>query len=348
MKMLCCRSFALLAALVACPLQAEVVFVGKYPAKIVPEQVATLNFTTKGEVTDLVYNTTDRIEKDTVIGVMEKKKTIEAREDMELQLSRERLTKNDEIRKLESQREKLRFYLSLSPSERTFAKDIKPEGDEKVSASALKDIDERVALLRQELRTLERRKRAEFEIKYDANTLRMPFTGRLQYHVTLPEEGTPLLITQTEVLRSFATVCDDSAFYITLNVSNTDLALLPPEQFSANVELPDGKVLAGVFSHRRVEKAGSNGDMLVYFFKLSEEDHPSAFKMLGSNAMANLLYTPEEGVERVSKIQLLSHPSAPECENWKQLVSIAYPGYVIVVVTERDILIRKQNTEANS
>lgn len=346
--MACLRTIVLLAALAACPLGAEVITVGKYPAKIVPEQVASLNFPNKGEVTDLMYNTSERLQKDTVIGILEKKKTAEAREDMELQLTRERLTKNDEIRKLQGQREKLKFYLSLSPAERAYASDLKPDGDEKISPSALKDIDERIGLIRKELRTLERRKRAEFEAKYEANTLRMPFTGRLQYHVTLPEQGEPLLLTQNETLRSFATVCDDSAFYITLNISNTDLTLLPEERFSANVELPGGRVLTGVFSHRRVEKSGSNGDMLVYFFKIPEELHPHAFNMLGSNAMATLLYSAEEGMMRVPKMQLLAHPSAPECESWKQLVSEVYPGYVIVVITERDILIRKKNTEADS
>ena len=343
------RTIALLAALAASPLGAEVVSVGKYPAKIVPEQVATLNFQGKGTVTDLLRDASGRIEKDTVVGILEKQKTAEAREDMELQIARERLSKRDEIRKLEVQREKLRFYLKLTPAERAYAKDLRPEGDGNVSPTAMKDIDERIDLLKRELSTMERRKRAEFEAKHEPNTLRMPFTGRIQYNVILPENpDEPLDYTQGAAIRSFATVCDDSAFYITLNISSSDLTLLPEERFSAYVELPGGRRLSGTYAFRRVEASGSSGDMLVYFFRLPPEDHEMAFNMMGSNASAVLLYSAEEGVERVPKIKLLAHPAAPDCEDWKQLVSIAYPGYVIVVVTERDILIRKLQNEPNS
>ena len=335
----------------AAPLHAEILRVGRYPAKIVPEQVDTLGFQGKGIVSDIILDTTARVEKDTIIGILDKDKTEEAREDMELQLTRERLTKRDEIRKLELQLQKIKFYQKLSESERAFAKDLRTEGEEAVSPTALKDINERITLLKKELNTIERRKRTEFKLKHEQNTLRMPFTGRLQYNITLPEDPSqPFEYSQGAGYIPFATVCDDSAYYITLNISTSDISLLPEEQFSAYIELPGGRRLNGVYAHRRVEKNNNgNGDMLVYFFRLSEEDHEIAFNMLGSNAMATLLYTAEKGVESVPKMKLLSHPAAPECEDWKQLVSIAYPGYVIVLVTERDILIRKQTpTESNS
>ena len=344
------RASIVAVALLVSRLGAEVVNIGKYPAKIVPEQVATLAFQGRGVVTDLVRGPKQlRVEKDTVVGIMDKDKTEEAREDMELQLSRERLTKQDEIRKLQGQREKLQFYLKLSGPERAYARDMRPEEGQEISPNALKDIDARIDLLHRELNTLERRKRTEFQAKHEQKTLRMPFTGRLQYNFTLPEDpNEPLEYMQNANGRPFATVCDDSAFYITLNISSSDLTLLPEERFSAYIELPGGKRLSGVFSHRRVEKGG-NGDMLVYFFKLPVEDHEQAFNMLGSNAMAMLMYSAEEDVVRVPKIKLLSHPSAAECEDWKQLVSITHPGYVVVIVTERDVLIRKQHTsDANS
>lgn len=320
---------------------ADIVTIGKYSAKIVPEQVAVLSFQTKGIVSDLLVDTSHRIEKGTVVAILEKEKTAEAREDMELQISRERLTKRDEMRKLEAQRDKLKFYLSLSEQERVYAKDFKAENTEDNSPAALKDIDERISLLKRELSTMERRKRAEFETKHEQNTLRMPFTGRLQYNITLPEDPSQPFEFAQGGARAFATVCDDSAFYITLNITDTDLGLLPEENFSAFVNLPEGKQLRGSFAFRRVEKANNGGDMLVYFFKIPAEDHATAFNMLGSNATATLQYSAGEGAERISKISLLAHPAAPECEDWKQLVSIAYPGSVLILVAERDLLIRK-------
>lgn len=325
-------------ALVA-PLQAEIVTIGKYHAKIVPEQVTTLNFSNKGMVSDIVVDTTQQIEKGTVVGIMDKDKMAEAKEDLELQIARDRLSKRDEVRKLKLQREKLSFYLNLTPAERKYARDVSPEEG---ADTSLEDIDERIALLEKELSTMERRKRAEFDSKNEQNTLRMPFTGRLQYHFNLPEDPTvPFEYTQGG-LRPFATVCDDSAFYITINISDAEIGLLPGERFSVYVNMPSGEQLRGVYAFRRVEKSNNGSDMLVYFFKLPQECHETAYNMLGSNANAVLLYSAEEDVLSIPKMQLLTHPAAPECEDWKQLVAKTHPGYMVVIITERDVLIRKQ------
>lgn len=335
-----CSAFALSAALAfAAPLAAEVVTIGKLPAKVVPEQVATLSFPTKGMVSDIVADTSQRIEKGTVIGIIDKEKTAEAKEDLELQIAKERYVKNDEMRKLQLQRQKLAFYLNLTPGERKYATDAKPEEG---SGATLEEIDERIELLKKELSTVERRLRNEFNNKHENNTLRMPFTGRVQYHFPMPEEPDKPFEYAQGGLRPFASVCDDSAFYITISINDTDLSLLPEERFSAYVSLPSGKQLRGVFAFRRVEKTNSGNDMLVYFFKLPQEDHEIAYNMLGSNANAILLYSAEDDAQTVSKKTLLAHPAAAECEDWKQLVAKAYPGYAVVIITERDVLIRKQ------
>ena len=329
---LLCAALAL-----ASQLRAELVTIGKMPAKVVPEQVAQLSFQSKGEVSDIVADTSHRLEKGTVVGIMDKDKMAEAQEDMELQITRDRLTKRDEIRKLKLQRKKLSFYLQLSPAERKYAKDMQPEED-----ISPQEIDERIDLIQKELSTMERRKRAEYDAKHEQNTLRMPFTGRLQYHFPMPEDPSKPFEYAQGGLRPFASVCDDSAFYITLSISDTDLSLLPEERFSAYISMPSGRQLRGVYAFRRVEKSNGGGDMLVYFFKLPQEDHEIAYNMLGSNAAATLLYNAEEDVQVIPKIELLAHPAAPECEDWKELVAKAYPGYAVVIVTEREVLIRQQ------
>ena len=320
-------------------LRAELVTIGKMPAKIVPEQVAQLSFQGKGLVSDIVPDTSHRLEKGTVVGIMDKEKMVEAQEDMELQITRDRLTRRDEVRKLKLQRKKLSFYLNLTPAERKYAKDMQPEDEGEIS---LEEIDERIALLQRELNTMERRKRAEFDSKHEQNTLRMPFTGRLQYHFPMPEEPDKPFEYAQGGLRPFASVCDDSAFYITVNINDTDLSLLPEDRFSAYINMPSGKQLRGSYAFRRVEKNNGGSDMLVYFFKLPQEDHETAYNMLGSNANAVLLYSAEEDVKAIPKIRLLTHPAAPECEDWRQLVDKAYPGHVVVIITERDVLIRQQ------
>lgn len=347
MRLFTRTALATLATGMLSALSAEVVVVGKFQAKIVPEQISSLTFNVRGMVTDLQKDTSRRIEKNAIVGIMDKDKLEEEREDMELQLERERYSKQDEIRKLKNDRKKLEFYLSLSEKERVYAKDIRLEEGVEISQAALKDIDRRIDLTQRELSTMERRKRTEFDNKHAASTLRMPFTGRLQYNLPLPENlDEPFEYNQITGI-AFATVCDDSAFYITLKISDTDISMLPEERFSACITLPGGRRVPGTFALRRVEKSGNTGDILAYFFKVNPEDHDLAYNMMGTTAQAELLYTPEEGVEMVKKSELLAHPAAPECENWNQLVARARPGYVIVLITERSILIRKQ-TEQDS
>jgi len=319
----------------ALPLAAAPVTVGKYSAKIVPERVEVLTLPERGTITDLV-DAGERLENGTIIAILNKERTEENREDMELQIARERISKRDEIQKLKAQRRKVQFYNSLTESERRFNTDF--PADETPEANTLQDIDERILLLEKELKTMERRKRKEFDDKHEKLTLRMPFTGRLQYNITLPEDRTKPF-EYSETVRSFATVCDDSAFYITINLSESELALLDEKQFSTTVKLPGGKQLRGTYSHRRVERANNGSDMLVYFFRLPESDFSTAYNMLGSNTSAELVYETDEKTLHVSKAELVAHPKAADCEDWPQLISQTYPDYEILLIGRRELVL---------
>lgn len=316
---------------------AEEVSLGTQAAKIVPEQVAVLTLSERGIVTDFADPGT-RLEQGAVVARVNKEKLAQEKEDMELQLARERINKKDELRKLEAEKRKIEFYLNLSDGERKFAKDLTPANGETPTPDSLADLNERMDLLKRELSTIERRKRAEWESKYDSSTLKMPFAGRLQYNVTLPQDQSKPF-ENTGMVQTFATACDDSAYYITVNINRSELTQLPAEHFRAEVKLPANRILRGTYAFRRVERANSGGDMLVYFFKLPAEDHETAHTMLGSNARATLIYNAGEGVQRVRKAALAAHPEASRCENWEELVAVAYPGHQIVIIAERDIII---------
>ena len=120
-------TFALLGAL---PLAAAPVQVGRYSAKIVPERVSVLTIPDAGIVSDLA-SAEGRLDAGTVIAILNKERTAEDREDMELQIARERINKRDEIQKLRNQRRKVEFYNSLSADERRFNSDFKGD-DQKV------------------------------------------------------------------------------------------------------------------------------------------------------------------------------------------------------------------------
>ncbi len=325
-------TFALLGAL---PLAAAPVQVGRYSAKIVPERVSVLTIPDAGIVSDLA-SAEGRLEAGTVIAILDKERTAENREDMELQIARERINKRDEIQKLRNQRRKVEFYNSLSTDERRFNSDFK--GDDQPGSNTLQDIDERISLLERELKTVERRKRKEFDEKHDKLTLRMPFRGRLQYNITLPED-TSKPFEYTETVRSFATVCDDSAFYISISISDSNISLLDEKCFSATVKLPGEKQLTGTYSHRRVERNPNGGDMLVYFFRLPESEHETAYNMLGSNTNAELIYETGGETLHIAKTELVMHPKASECETWEQLIRLTHPEYKILLIGRRELVL---------
>ncbi len=332
------------ALLALAPVAAEPVLVGKFPAKVVPEQLSVFTLPERGEVTDMVPE--GRVEAGAVVAVLNKQRTQEEREDMEFQLSKERLACRDELRKLQQQRQDLEFYLNLSDRERRYASANLPAGMSPTPES-LQDIDERISLATYELNTMEKRRRDKFERDNESRTLRMPFSGRLQYNITLPEDlSAPMEI--SGMVQTFATACDDSAFYITISVTRSDLSLLPPEKFRVSIALPEGKELLGHYDRRRVERSPSGADMLVFFFRLAPEDAETAFRMLGSHATASLFYEAEETVERVSKAQLAAHPAAAECEDWAELVERVYPGARMVFVAEGDVVIRKPSAPAEA
>ncbi len=318
---------------------AEPVVIGKYPAKIVPEQISDIRLPENGIITDLAPEGT-RLSKGDTIAIINKEQTARDREDMELDLARERIAKKDEIRKLEAQRRQVTFYLSLSEGERRYNTDFQGK-DQQPTADSLKDIDERMELLQRELTTLERRKKREFDLKHDKLTISMPFDGQLQYNVPLPEsaeERANGFTLPENNMRTFATVCDDSAYYITIPMADGANSLLDEQLFCVEISLPAGKKLVGRFAQRKVEHAG-NGDALIYYFRIAAEEHDKAFRMLGSRYTATLLYEADGGVLRVSKAKLAAHPQAARCENWEQLVQLAHPGYAILIIGAADIVL---------
>lgn len=331
LALLCTAAFASHAA----PVQ-----VGVLPAKIVPEQMTQLSME-KGILTQLADNS-GRLEKGSIIAVLNEEELAREREEAELKLCRDRLNNRDEIRKLELQRSKVEFYLSLSKEERQYASDLKDQNTP-ASRESLRDINERIDLLKRELNSMERLKRTELQQKQEKNTLKMPFSGKLQYHFPLPENlSAPYEYNQTNHL-PFATVCDDSAYYITVNISRAELTVLPENLFETEVKLADGKILKGTYSHRRVEQNRSGGgDMLVYFFRLPQEEHETAFRIIGSHVKARLLFHAGEGTEMLTKSELATHPETEHCRNWEELVEKLYPDYNIILIGDSDIIIRRK------
>ena len=332
-----CSLLSFLLGITALHAAAESIVVGKYPAKIVPEQISEISLPEYGTITD-VADETQHHQVDAVIAIVNKEQTAEERENLELKIARERISLRDDMRKLQAQRRQVKFYLSLSKDERRYNTDYKSDPNPPTQES-LKDIDERIALLQKEIDTLERRLTKEFDRKHNPLTLRMPFSGRLQYNVILPEDRTKPFRIPEVAGRVFATACDDSAFYITIALNEGSNALLKPENFSVSITLPEGKQLRGEFAFRRVERQAST-DLLAYYFRVPKEAHEQAYSMLGSKYTATLHYEAGDGITRVSKATLATHPKAEQCSDWEELINLAYPEYNILVIGTKDIILR--------
>jgi hypothetical protein len=65
--------------------------------------------------------------------------------------------------------------------------------------------------------------------------------------------------------------------------------------------------------------------------------------MLGSNAKARLVYDAGENVQYISKIELIAHPEAAECDSWEELISRLYPEHSLILIGERNIIIRPRS-----
>lgn len=335
------RCYTLISALLIYlqpPLQAEPVQVATLPAKIVPEQATTLNL--ENGVISHLADAAQHQEAGAIIAVLNEERTAQEKEELQLKIAREEMRLRDELRKLEIQRSKVQFFLNLSPRERRYANNI-GQDDMPPTPESLRDIDERIALIRREMETSTRLMQQEFDRNHAKLTLKMPFAGRLQYHFTLPKDPTRPFEYHGLPGRPFASVCDDSAFYITINLAKAELTQLPEKNFSISISLPEDKTLTGTYSHRSVEHNNSGGgDMLVYYFKVPEADKEVAYNMLGSHAKARLIYDAGDHVQYVSKLELITHPEAAECENWEQLVSKLYPEHTLILIGERNIIIR--------
>lgn len=329
---------AALLAVFAPVLNAEPVQVALLPAKIVPEQAATLHL--ENGVVSHLADASQRQPAGAVIAVLNEERTAQEQEELELKIARENMRLRDELRKLEVQRQKVQFYLELSPRERRYAKGMGAD-DLPPTPESLRDIDERISLLKREQESSPRLMKQDFERNHAKLTLKMPFAGRLQYNFPVPEDLSHPFEYVSLPGRSFAAVCDDSAFYITVMLTRPELINLPEENFSVSVALPEGRQLCGTFAYRKLEQnAGGRGDMLVYYFKVPEADKETAFNLLGSNAQARLDYEAGSHVQQVSKLELVARPEAAECENWEQLVQRLYPDHVLILVGERNIIIR--------
>lgn len=316
---------------------ADEILLGEFPAEITPEQARVIPLKETGPVTELI-DVSGRIPRDTIIACVNREEIEQKERETELKLLRDAVSKKDDIRKLEEQKAELKFYLSLPLSQRKYETTV---SDKKLTKESLKDLEERINLAQRELVSSEKREQMNLKKLRDQYIIRMPFDGRVQYHFTLPEDPNQPL--ELEGGQPFITVCNDSAFYINIALSQSDMTQLPAEKMHVRVSLSEGKSLSGVFAHRRVEtdRSGSN-TRLIYSFRVPQNDHDLAYSLVSSKCIAKVYYEVDGEILRVPKNELTLNPMALRATSWSQLAETVYPDYVVVVVAADAVILRKK------
>ncbi len=319
---------------------AEFIEVGTYPAKVSPEQIAILPVVEKGYVTQFA-DETKRLKKGDIIAKVNEEQLKEEKLDLDLQILSDKITRKDSIRALKKQKRQLQFYFSLSERERRYASDIQVHG-EVPTREAIEDIDERIELAEMEMERKPLRMEKDFQKKVEANTITMPFDGRFSYQVILPEDRSQPYETKAE--SHFATAIDDSSYYITMPITQASLTQLPTDKFITRIDLPAGKQLNGVFSHRRLEKAG-NSEAFVYYFRVPASDMERAYDMLGSTAQAKLFYQLSDSHKRVDLNQHYGGEAAENSASKEEFIRKTFPGYNILLETDTELILIPEGEE---
>ncbi len=310
-------------------------FIKTFRAKIVPERIRTYTMPTDGVIENWVQNG-GRLKKDDLFATINKEELENERNELEVKILRDRVTKQEEITKLEKQLEEVKFYSSLTKKEKSYSSYKQDTGKK-----AVQNLKDKLELAKKELAILGKKQQSDFRRKEEKYILKMPFDGRIQYQISFPSDGSKSMFLDASAL--IATVCDDSAYYLTISLGDPDLTRLAPEAFSLVVKMSNGSTLRGDYSFKRVEKNSSNGgDLLAYFFKLPAECHERAHAMLGSNCTAQLYYNPAEDVIRLNKLKLASRPEGRECSSWQELLEKVHPEYELIVNGETELIVRKK------
>ncbi len=319
---------------------AEFIEVGTYPAKVSPEQFAILPIGEKGYVTQFA-DETKRLKKGDVIAKINEEQLKEEKLDLELQILSDKISRKDNIRTLKKQKRQLQFYFSLNERERRYASDIQVHG-EVPTRQAIDDIDERIELAEMEMERKPLRMEKDFQKKIELNTIVMPFDGRFSYQIVLPEDlSVPY---ETKPVPHFVTAIDDSSYYITMPITQAALTQLPTDKFIARIDLPAGKQLNGVFSHRRLEKAGS-GEAFVYYFRVPSSDKERAYDMLGSTAQAKLFYQLRDSLKRVDLNHHYGGEAAEGSMSKEDFIRKAFPGHNILLETDTELILIPEGEE---
>ncbi len=317
-------------------LAGQELYVSRHAARILPARIVNIPVPEAGEIRIHCFGE-GRVNAGTLLAVLNEENLAMEEQELEITLMQQRLERDKVLYKLQKHKEELEFLQKLPNERRAYAAErMQAQPDERMLAS----LDEEMELLHRRFRIAEAKARQTLNKKRQLCTLHMPFTGRLQYHITLPEKegGTVPVTSSTPVV----TIVDDSAFYVVLPATDPAWSKLEHERLHLSIDLGSGEKLCASWHHQKVDK-GERGEALFYYFLVPEAEKEKAFSLIGSNIVAELFLSAEPDWLYEKKTALAMEAGSSPIETWEKLIEALRPQHDIVFIGETHICMKKKD-----
>ena len=316
---------------------ADTHYISRYAAAVVPQQMLTVPLSESG-VVEFCHKGEGCVEKGTLLVRVNAAELALEEAELKNQQRQNKATAEESLLKLRRQKEELEFIMAQPAGRRQFMEArFKTQADER----ALALLNEQIAVQEERVRISNEKLQQAFDKKKETREVRMPFSGRVQFHINPPagEERT-MPVAQTGPL---LTAVDDGQLYVAVTPQEAEVVKLPPERLLLKLDLGGGKFLEAAWHHKKVEQRNRQ-ETLVYYFALAEPDRAQAWEMVGANTVAELHYLAAEGEDLLylHKHELTREAGERSFESWEELVAALRPGYEIVFTGETHICLRKK------
>lgn len=315
---------------------AEEYYISRYAAAIVPQRMLTVPMQEAG-VIEIHHRGDGHVAKGTLLLKINAKELELEEAELKNQQRLNAANANEALLQLQRRKEEMEFIMAQPLNRRQF---VEPRLKVKADQQALDILNEKIAIQKEALRISNEKLQQTFDKLCETRIIRMPFDGRIQYHITLGEAAEQQVAQTGPIL----TAVDDGALYAAITPAEAEVANLPTDKLILLVETGQGKHIQGRWHHKKIEKRNSK-ESLVYYFKLNPEDHDTARAMMGANTVAELHYQAQadENLVYVPKIELAKEAGTCNFETWEELVNELRPGYKILFTGETNLCLYKAN-----
>lgn len=227
---------------------AEDRYISRYAAAVVPQQMLTVPLQEPGAV-EFCHKGEERVEKGTLLVRVNARELALEEAELRNQQRQNKATADEQLLKLRRQKEELEFIMAQPAERRQFMEArFKTQADER----ALALLNEQMAVQEERVHISNEKLQQAFDKKKEAREVRMPFDGRVQYHINPPAgEERSMTVAQTGPL---LTAVDDAQLYVAVTPQEAEVVKLPPERLVLKLDLGGGKFLSASWHHKKVEQ----------------------------------------------------------------------------------------------